>query len=140
MGNPTLAKELHFDFSNPNEYKNILGIEIDSYCEEENIDEEDLKKEFKKIKTITTGGINPTKSGKLDGEVNVIIGKLTDNSKVLYYYGGLISGYITRKEWLGLNEAQNFTRGLEPKEAMEIGDVGDRTFKRESKRGAVKTL
>lgn len=87
---PQLANALNY--KGPEDAKNIISIEIDSYCEEHDIDAENLEKEFTTIKK----SFHPTSQGQLLIEE----GKLADGSKVLYYYWGLTSGYVTRKEWL----------------------------------------
>jgi hypothetical protein len=92
--NPTLAGVLEFNFSDPLEITRIMGFELDNYMEnvaEDDLDEEDFMNEFTSIQTH-----RPGKSGELKATEGV----LPDGSKVIFYQGGLVSGFITRKEWL----------------------------------------
>jgi hypothetical protein len=95
--NPKLAKALEFD-TNPLPLDNYLTFDLDWYCEENNIDREELIKDFDYSSNYI---INPAISKP--GEVSPRIGKLKSfpNSKIIYYFGGNIDGFITRKDWLG---------------------------------------
>jgi hypothetical protein len=92
--NPNLVRELDIDPLDPFEFKSILGFEVDSYLEslDGEIEPEDFSDEFivKKI-------ISPSEPGELTLKVGELI---PDGSKVIYYFGGLTDGYITKKEWL----------------------------------------
>jgi hypothetical protein len=88
---PELINKLNYLGPFTNDWENILGIDIETYCEENNIDAEDLHKDFREEEEIKS-----TRQGGLD----LKIGVLRDGSKAIYYYAGLIDGYLTRKEWL----------------------------------------
>ena len=87
--NKSLAKALHWKKTKEDIF-NILSFDEDYWLETKDIDSEDLKKEFRVISAFY----------HTDNEVSWQIGKLEDDSLVLYYQNSSISGYITRKEWL----------------------------------------
>lgn len=84
--NPLLKEKLELK-----ETDVIYSIELDSYCEERNIDREELEMEF-----TAKYSFPPVKPG----EVRVKIGVIPDGSKVIYYSGGNVDGFITKKDWL----------------------------------------
>lgn len=86
---PNLKKALNYN--KPDNWKNILGIDIETYCDENNIDAKDLHKDFREEEEI--------KSSRMGG-LTIKIGVLRDGSKAIYYYGGIVDGYLARKEWL----------------------------------------
>jgi len=106
--NTLLANELNFDFDNPSS-NDIRSFDLDFYTETYDIDREELMSEFTK---------KMTKKSNIPGELNVTIGTLRDGSKVLYYQGGLIDGFIARKEWLN----ENITHFKKPKSEKEFKD------------------
>ena len=100
--NQNLAKALEYKGVDDNE--NILSFEEDYEMEESDLDYDTFKKECcpKFAKVIRY--YKPEFSGGL----NLTLGLLEDGSKVIYYVGGLISGYIARKEWVTTNTIENF--------------------------------
>ena len=88
---PVLQDVLDYNLDDPLEITQIMGFDSDSYCEEFDIDEDDLNSEFTKEYSI--------KSKRSEG-INADIGHLRDGSKVIHYWGGLVDGFIARKEWL----------------------------------------
>ncbi|MDD5648913.1 MAG: hypothetical protein PHF86_00605 [Candidatus Nanoarchaeia archaeon] len=87
---PNLSKAIGY-YGTSNDWQHILGIDVETYCDENNIDAEDLHKDFREEEEI--------KSSRMGG-LNIKIGKLRDGSAAVYYYGGIVDGYLTRKEWL----------------------------------------
>jgi hypothetical protein len=90
---PNLMKEIGW-VKNSNDWKNILFIDTDSYCKENNIDEDDLNRSF-----IIDKIIKSTKKS-IRGGLDLKIGHLKDGSKIINYYDDIINGYMARKEWL----------------------------------------
>ena len=93
--NPTLSNALEFD-TNPLPLENYLTFDLDWYCEERNVERDDLMKEFTPLRFY-----GRQKSGEViikGGIINII----PKPNQVLFYQGGNIDGFITRKDWLGL--------------------------------------
>jgi len=112
--NPTILNAIEYD-TNPLPLDNYLTFDLDFYTEENDVDREDLVKEFTPLKLY---------GRKKSGEVIVkggVINIIPKPNQVLYYQGGNVDGFLTRKDWIGLNESINFERGIEPKKAMNIG-------------------
>jgi hypothetical protein len=86
--NPLLKEKLEYD---KNKSAIYYCIELDSFTEDMNIDREELEMEFNA--QYSFNHIKP-------GEVRVKIGTIGDGSKVIYYSGGNIDGFVTRKDWL----------------------------------------
>jgi len=93
--NPTLAKALKFD-TDPLPLDNYLTFDLDWYCEEKGIEQAELIRDFIRIH-------NETYSSK-PGEVKIQLGLIRNipKARVLFYQGGNIDGFITRKDWIGL--------------------------------------
>jgi hypothetical protein len=90
--NPLLKEKL--EYSKKDKYGATIAyycIELDNYTEDRNIDREELEKEF-----VPEYSFPPVKPG----ECRVKIGTIADGSKVIYYQGGNVDGFITRKDWL----------------------------------------
>ena len=100
--NKNLARALEYKGVDDNE--NILSFEEDYEMENSDMDYDTFQKECcpKFAKVIRY--FKPEFSGGL----NLTLGLLDDGSKVIYYTGGLISGYIARKEWLTTNTIEDF--------------------------------
>jgi len=96
--NPTLAKALKFD-TDPLPLENYLTFDLDWYCEEKGVDREDLMNEFIRIH-------NEIYVMKKSGEVRPMLGLIKNipGARVLFYQGGNIDGFITRKDWIGLDK------------------------------------
>ena len=93
--NPTLAKAIEYN-KNPLPLDQYLTFDLDYYCENNDIDPDDLKDDFDSKEIFSR--LKP-------GELMVfrgIIKSLPDQNKVLYYRGGNIDGFITRKDWVGI--------------------------------------
>jgi hypothetical protein len=99
--NPLLAKDLKYD-KDPLHLENYLAFDLDWYCEENNVDEDEIKKDFVSLDCIYdrrcfgTYGSKNTKTGQVRPKMGFI--KSFPGSKVIYYYGA----FITRKDWIGL--------------------------------------
>lgn len=90
--NPLLKEKL--EYSKRDKFGTLITyycIELDYYCEERDIDREDLEAEF--TPEYSFPAVKP-------GEVRVKIGTMIEGSKVIYYQGGNVDGFITRKDWL----------------------------------------
>jgi hypothetical protein len=90
--NPLIKEKL--DYRKKDKYGMTITyyvIELDNYCEDRNVDREDLESEY-----VPQFSFSPVKPG----ECRVTIGTIADGSKVMYYQGGNIDGFITRKDWL----------------------------------------
>lgn len=94
--NPWLAKDLKYD-KNPLPLENYLTFDLDWYCEENNVDRDEIMKDF--VSPDFIYGKN-TKPGQVKPKLGFI--KSLPNTKVIYYRGGNIDGFITRKDWIGL--------------------------------------
>ena len=119
--NSELGKMLNFK-DDGEDWKNIYAFDLEMYVEQNDVDEEDEQKimnDFIPIGSKTNEGTG----------LQYQFGKLRTGGFKVVHYSGIQFGYIARKEWLGINESQNFTRGLDPKDAMETGDVVGRTFR-----------
>ena len=95
--NKNLARALEYKGVDDNE--NILSFDEDYELENSDMDYDTFKKECCPKFTKVIQYFKPEFSGGL----NLTLGLLEDGSKVIYYVGGLISGYIARKEWLTTN-------------------------------------
>lgn len=113
--NPWLSMTLKYD-KDPLPIENYLTFDLDWYCEEHNIDQDEIMNDF-----MAPDFLPPKihKPGQLRPRLGFI--KSLPRMKVIYYQGGNVDGFITRKDWLGLNESVNFERGLDPKLSMDIG-------------------
>ncbi len=94
MENPLLSEKIEYK-TNPIPIENYYLFDLDAYCEEKNIDREELELEF--TPKYSFPSIKP-------GEVRVKMGTIYDvpGSKVVYYSGGSVDGFISRKDWLKL--------------------------------------
>jgi hypothetical protein len=92
--NPLLSEKLEYK-TNPTPVENYYIFDLDAYSEEKKIDREEIEEEF-----IPLYSYPPVKPG----EVRVKIGTSSDipGSKILYYSGGSVDGFISRKDWLKL--------------------------------------
>ncbi len=89
---PVLAKALEYDKDDPLAFTDFYGFDADWYSEEADIEQDVWEREFK----ATGPKIMATRSGG----ISVQPGELLDGSKVIYYWGGLVDGWMSRKDWL----------------------------------------
>lgn len=93
--NKNLARELNYKGIKDSEEGNIVGFEIEE-TRSEFPGSDDLFDDVAIPYFISDYSVEPEFSGGLTLDV----GHWKDGSKVIYYQGGLIDGYIARKEWL----------------------------------------
>jgi len=90
-----LARELNYQGIKDSEEGNIVGFDFETELG-------GFPGSFDLFLKIAAPEINVecTKQPEFGGGLILYIGHLDDGSKVIYYKGGLIDGYIARKEWL----------------------------------------
>jgi len=118
--NKNLANEL--DFKGKSDLDNIVGFDTDYTLEnfpggEEAFEEIIDKANFQKDYTV-----NPTFSGGLTVEVGTAIDNNGNDFKLIKYRGGMVDGYVARKEWLTESLTEGIGDLLKPKHEKEIID------------------
>jgi len=89
--NPILIKELELGGDIESQLDKIYGFEIDSFVEENpEYNHSDFKRDFMReyLKTDPDSGLS------------VFKGKTMGGSTVIYYLGGLVSGFMSKVGWL----------------------------------------
>ena len=94
--NPTLKEAIEYNTGEP--IDQYLTFDLDWYCEDKGIDRDELMEDFEVRKLL-----GRKKSGELIVKAG-IIKNIPQPNKVLFYQGGNIDGFITKKSWIGINE------------------------------------
>jgi hypothetical protein len=94
--NPWLSMALNYD-KDPLPIENYLTFDLDLYCEEHNMDRDEIMGDFRAPEFL------PPKVHK-PGQVRPRLGfiKSLPKYKAIYYIGGNIDGFVTRKDWIGI--------------------------------------
>jgi hypothetical protein len=114
--NALLSKALNF-IDDPNDWKNIVLVNVDNWESIYDLDKSELIKEFipveeeikakktphywdQKPKKLNKGGLSSAFHVSDEG-FDVVIGKIANGSKVIKYNrDGFSEGFATRREWL----------------------------------------
>jgi len=114
--NQNLAKALKYD--GIKDVKNIVGFDLETALEEfpggsklfSNIIEKEPIHFYELIHQDRSGGLK------------LHLGRMKDGTKIIFYKGGMIDGYIARREWIKNRVSENESMGniLQPKNAERI--------------------
>jgi len=94
LSNNNLAKAL--EYKGRDDAQNIVGFDLDTMTEEFPGDYNLFRNLLEKAGFVPELKI-PKEYG---GGLELFIGRIKDGSKIIFYRGGLVDGYIARKEWL----------------------------------------
>lgn len=97
--NPALANAL--EYKGLEDADNIVGFDLDSTMEEYPFEKEDFLNYVFPMEEISRVFIpSDSNSNGIGGQLRMQEIIFDNNTKVIYYDGGLVDGYIARKEWI----------------------------------------